>query len=266
MTFTRRVSGGKKRRKEIFRYIKKLCKKVIKHGKTYRELLPEMYEFKTDLSKAQVDVFVKRLDNILNQSAEAIRIANSRIISEKKVGHKEKIFSLYDDNASLIVRGKSGAEVEFGNELLVSEQEDGLITAWKLYKAKTSDTKKFNDIFDDMTSNGYHMEALVTDRGFYGKNNSKKLVDNNIYDCILPKNRTLHAERLKDEKFRKLQKRRSQTESLIATIKNYTGNKLKSTDFEYKKMFVGWAIITHNLVVCSKLKRKKEVDEIKIAS
>ena len=86
---------------------------------------------------------------------------------------------MYDDNASLIVRGKSGAEVEFGNELLVSEQEDGLITAWKLYKAKTSDTKKFNDIFDDMTSNGYHMEALVTDIGFYGKNNSKKLDDNN---------------------------------------------------------------------------------------
>jgi hypothetical protein len=39
----------------------------------------------------------------------------------------DKILSFYDKEVEVIVRGKSGAEVEFGQRLLLTEQEDGLI-------------------------------------------------------------------------------------------------------------------------------------------
>ncbi len=268
MTFTRRQVGGKKRRKELFRLIKKLCRKVVRHGELYRDLLKESYTFKTDLSCAQVMQFVKRMDNVISQSSQAIKIAHARLITGIKTPHKDKIFSLFDDSATLIVRGKSGAEVEFGNELLISEQENGLITSWKLYRSKTSDTKKFDDILCDIKSSKYGITVLVTDRGFYSKNNSKKLDKEDIYDGMLPKNVKLHEERIKEEKFRLLQKRRSQTEARVAIVKQYTGSKLKQKRFENKEAFVGWSILVHNLIGCTKLKEKEEgSDEIeKIAS
>ena len=50
--------------------------------------------------------------------------------------------SLYDDNADVIVRGKSGAEVEFGQKLLITEQVDGLIVDWEVFdKQAPSDSE-----------------------------------------------------------------------------------------------------------------------------
>ena len=44
----------------------------------------------------------------------------------------EKIPSLYEGHAAVYVRGKAGAEVEFGSQLLLAEAECGLITDWEL--------------------------------------------------------------------------------------------------------------------------------------
>ena len=59
-----------------------------------------------------------------------------------------KTLSLYDDTASAIVRGKSGAEIEFGNELLIAEQADGFIVDWQLYEEKTADQRKLGDFLE----------------------------------------------------------------------------------------------------------------------
>lgn len=260
MTLTRRVLDGRKKRKKVFRMIKQLCKIVIKHGYLYRNILEKEYAVITDLSEAQTAQFIQRLDTILNQSFKAIKIAHSRIITGVKIAQKDKILSLYDDNASLIVRGKSGAEVEFGNELLISEQEHGLITSWTLYREKTSDTTKFNDIVDDMTSNGYNMKTLVTDRGFGSKRNDKRLDNEGIYNCMLPKNKELMTKYMKDENYKTLQKRRAQTESRIAILKQFTGNKLRQRLFEYKQMHVGWAVLAQNFIVASKLMNVPEAE------
>jgi hypothetical protein len=46
-----------------------------------------------------------------------IKQAHERIIGGRKVLNKDKVFSLYDEDVQVIVRGKSNAEVEFGNNL-----------------------------------------------------------------------------------------------------------------------------------------------------
>jgi hypothetical protein len=45
----------------------------------------------------------------------------------------KKILSFYDRDARVIVRGKAGNEVEFGQDLLLTEQTDGLIIDWLLF-------------------------------------------------------------------------------------------------------------------------------------
>jgi len=50
------------------------------------------------------------------------------------VGNADKSHSLYDEHVNVIVRHKAGAEVEFGNTLLLTEQEDGLIVDWEFFR------------------------------------------------------------------------------------------------------------------------------------
>ena len=46
----------------------------------------------------------------------ATKQVHERLIGGRKIPNKEKILSLYDADIEVIVRGKSGAEVEFGNK------------------------------------------------------------------------------------------------------------------------------------------------------
>jgi hypothetical protein len=49
--------------------------------------------------------------------------------------------SLYDENVEVIVRGKAGAEVEFGNKLSLVENKQGLIIDYQLHRDNPSDSK-----------------------------------------------------------------------------------------------------------------------------
>lgn len=49
------------------------------------------------------------------------------MIGERVISSEDKILSLYDKDAQVIVRGKAGNEVEFGQGLVLSEQSNGLI-------------------------------------------------------------------------------------------------------------------------------------------
>ena len=48
----------------------------------------------------------------------------------------DKILSLYEQDVRILVRGKAGAEVEFGNALYLAEQADGLIVDYPPPEAK----------------------------------------------------------------------------------------------------------------------------------
>lgn len=58
--------------------------------------------------------------------------AHERIIGGRQVSNAEKILSLYEGHAAVYVRGKAGAEVEFGSQLLLPETRSGLIADWEL--------------------------------------------------------------------------------------------------------------------------------------
>lgn len=133
MTHTRRKKDSKKHRKSILRRIKTLSRRIEKHANRYRALLLKEWE-KTDWSDAQMQQVIRRLDQILDQLPAAIKQAHDRIIGERVMASKDKILSLYDQDAHVIVRGKSGSDVEFGQGLLLTEQRDGLIIDWELLK------------------------------------------------------------------------------------------------------------------------------------
>ena len=253
MTHTRRKKDGKKQRKAVLRTIKKLTNRVEQHAKRYREILCHSWG-KTTWSEAQSQQVVNRIDNILEQLPAAIKQAHERIIGERSVQSKDKILSLYDAEAEVIVRGKAGCEVEFGQRLLLAEQNDGLIVDWKLFKKQSpQDSKMLAPSIDRIEKHFGSINSCSTDRGFSSPDNEKLLASKNIYNAICPKSPKQLEERLLEPVFIARQTRRSGTEARIGIFKNaFLGRPLRSRIFLNKCHAVNWCVLSHNLWVLSR--------------
>ena len=66
---------------------------------------------------------------IIEALPAAVKQARERIIGGRQVANDEKILSLFEPHIHVIVRGKAGEEVEFGNLLVLGEQIDGMLSS-----------------------------------------------------------------------------------------------------------------------------------------
>lgn len=256
MSLVKYKKGAKKKRKYILRLMKKMLKKIALHAVKHKELLLEKCE-SVKLSYKQIKQIVKRIDNILNQLPFAIKQAHERIIGERKVADYEKILSLYEQNIHVIVRGKAGARVEFGNTLSLCEQKDGLIIDWKLYKEKAPHDSKTIVPSIKRIQKGYdnRINSVTGDRGCWAKDNLEYLKENNIKNYICPRSVKEMQERLEDEEFCIFQARRAQTEGRIGIFKNcFIGKPLRSEGFENRERSIALGVLAHNLWLLARLK------------
>jgi hypothetical protein len=248
MSHTRRKKDGAKIRKRIFRRMKKLLKTIEAHARRYYQILDQQWDL-TDLSRKQAEVVLRRIQNVIDQLPNAIWQAHERIIGERRVDNREKILSFYEPDVRVMVRGKSGAEVEFGNALYLVENRDGLIVDWKFLKEQApSDTALVKESIERVSANYGKPDSYVADRGFSSKANSEYLHEQGIYDAICPKSVNALSERLEEPRFRELQKRRGGTEARIGIFKNgYSGRPLRSKGFDHRDHRIRWCILAHNL-------------------
>jgi len=131
MTQKARRAGSRRARKATLRRMKREVKIVQAHARRHRDLLAKRWP-ETDLSQAEAQQIIQRIDTILERLPQAVKQAHERIIGGRQVSNDEKILSLYEGHAAVYVRGKAGAEVEFGSQLLLSETRSGLIADWEL--------------------------------------------------------------------------------------------------------------------------------------
>ncbi len=123
----RRRKDSKSLRKKILREMKRFSGRMAHHARAHRELLDRHRAEKTDLTEAQAAQITGRIDRVLAVLPKARKQAHERIIGGRRVRSDEKVISVYEPAARVIVRGKSGAEVEFGNQLVLGENTGGLI-------------------------------------------------------------------------------------------------------------------------------------------
>lgn len=245
----------KKERKRILRTMKKLVSKVGRHGQRYCDLLLELRD-KTDLSLAQAQVIINRIKNVLSQLPAAIEQAHERIIGERMLPNDEKILSLYEPQARVYVRGKAGADAEFGLQLLLSESAEGLIVDCHLVPDKiANDTKLLKPAIERMRAQlGDDVAGtVVTDRGFASAANDKALEKMHIINATMPRQPDALKTFLEDPDFRKLHARRAQTEARIGIFKNkFIGDHLPTKGIARQRLFIAWAALAHNLWVLAR--------------
>ena len=246
----RRKPGGKKERKRVLRAIKKVSKLVEEHGRRYRDALDRHWK-ESDLTRKEAEVILRRIDNVLEQLPEARRQAHERIIGERQVESRDKILSLYERDVHVIVRGKAGADVEFGNSLFLAENAEGYILDHELKREMSpGDPKWLQQRYPGIKEKcGGQLCGIVTDRGFESKATVRMLEREEIFNGICPKDPKKLSHRMQeDEVFRSAMVRRSQTEGRVGILKNvFLGGTPLAKGFQNRQLQVAWAVLSHNL-------------------
>lgn len=254
MSHARRTKDAKKMRKKTLRLMKKQLRTVEKLARAHLAKLQKQGASK-GLSVETILMLKGKLTDILEQVDAVIHQAHERIIGERRMKNNEKILSLYEPDLHVIVRGKTGAEVEFGNTLFLAEQADGLIIDWRLYKDQAPADNNMLPGHLERTEKQHDitLQGITGDRGFDSADNSKRLADK-IQNNICPRNIEVLNERLSDNEFRAHQTRRAQTEARIAIIMHgFLGNPARKWGYKNKARLCAWGILAHNLWVLARL-------------
>ena len=259
MSQERRRPESRKKRKEILRRMKKLEGRIRRHAKKHQELLRQRWE-QTPWTEKQASRIVERIQRVVDQLPAAVKQAHERIIGERQVKSSEKILSLHEPDIHVIVRGKQGAEVEFGNVLALGEQVDGLIVSWALHKENVSDSKtSIPSVRKALEVTANRTRAVHGDRGTSSAANSRELEKMGVADHLGPGAIGAFREKMQEQEFARGQKRRAQTEGRISIFKNrFPGRPLRMKGFENRRQAVSWAVLSHNLCVLARLRMAQE--------
>jgi hypothetical protein len=255
-----RRAGRKKGRKRVLRQMKQLVGVVRAHARRHRDLLDQQWE-QTEWTRPQAEQILRRIDGVLELLPRAQKQAHERIIGGRPVANDAKILSLYDLDVRVIVRGKAGAEVEFGNTVLLGENRQGIILDYEFYQesAPADSQLLFDSLLRVWEGTGYHVKAAVTDRGFASASNSRTLKEGGTYDGLCPRKPAELSARMKETKFARLQRRRAQTEARIGILKQcFLGRPMRAKGSEHRKLALAWGVLTHNLWMLARMKKTKK--------
>jgi hypothetical protein len=255
-----RSPGSRKKKKAHLRQIKALAKTIAAHARRHRAALDERWA-QTGWSRGQAQQILRRIDGILGQLPAAIKQAHERIIGERPVASADKILSLYEKDLHVIVRGKAGAEVEFGNTLLLGENLDGIIVDHALLRdTSPGDTRLLGESLARIEALRIGpVQGISTDRGFASRANSRLLEEKGIFDATCPRDPAELTRRHRDDAlFAACQRRRAQTEARVGILKNnFLSGQPRARGYGRRAAAVDWAVLAHNLRVIARLPQAK---------
>ena len=257
MTHAWNKVDSQRQRKKTLRQMDRLVGAVRNHARRYRELLDQRWA-QTDWTRPQAQQVLGRMDQVLKQLPKAREQARQRILEGQLVANEEKILSLYEAEVHVIVRKKAGAEVEFGNTLLLVENSQGVILDWELFRdSAPADSALLPRTVGRMEkAYGPKLKALAADRGFDSETNRVGLEEEGIYNAVCPRNPRQLKERNGSWKFKRLQRRRAQTEGRVGILKNvFLGRPMRSKGFGHRELTVTWTVLVHNLWVLARQPR-----------
>jgi hypothetical protein len=260
MTHASRQNDTQRHRKKTLRQMDQLVGTVRNHARRYRQLLTQHWQ-KTDWTQAQAQQVLRRMDGVLKQLPQARKQARQRILQEQPVANADKILSLYEPDVHVIVRKKAGAEVEFGNTLLLAENPQGLILDWELFQERApADSALLPWSLGRMEqAYGPKLKAVAADRGFDNEVNRVGLAEEGIYNAVCPRSPQQLRERSGSWKFKRLQRRRGQTEGRISIVKNvFLSGQVRSKGFTHRALTVTWTVLVHNLWVLARMQLSAE--------
>jgi transposase, IS5 family len=204
---------------------------------------------------------IKLLD-FANQTIQACDQARRRVLAEETVPNGEKLFSLFEPETQLIIRGKVPQPVEFGHRILIVEDGAGFVCHYAVLPRGADDREV---VVKEMTTLqqrlGGQIRSASFDRGFHSPTNQTELANLVAQPC-LPKPGHVQAERQEREatvEFRESRRRHAGVESAIGALQSGNGQeRCRDHTFGGYCRYVGLGVLGRNLHVLGKVLISRE--------
>lgn len=202
------------------------------------------------------------LADLLGQYVPLVRqvIAQTtrRVLDDQNVPASDKIVSLFEPHTAIIQRGKAPPhETEFGRKLWYSEVDGGLVSEYRILKGNPPDERQWQPSLQHHQKLFQHPPKVATaDRGVFSPENEQAARHARVEGVALPQPGAKSEERQAYEAqpwFRAALRFRAGIEGRISSLKRARHlNRCPNRGETGVERWVGWGVITNNLVVIAK--------------
>ena len=165
---------------------------------------------------------------------------------------KNRVVSIFDQEARPIRKGKLKTPTEFGRTVRVDQSEEGYISGYAVHIGSPGDsTQMVPAVEHHRAVFGQVPEQVTADRGMGCPSNDRTLAKLGVRDICLPQPGPLSEARkaLESEPmFAELKKWRAGVEALISLMKRVFGwDRCRFAGTVGAEAWVDWSVLTHNL-------------------
>ncbi len=240
---TRYVSSkSKSRKRKVRRVFRDLINAVERILGIAEEFCCKVRKFR-DLVLSAIGV---EIESYLEAVKTIVDVSKRVVLNGETVPASERTFSIFEQHAELIKRGKRNKRVEFGHKVLICQTKDKFITDYEVMEKQRQDNEHVKEVLERHKKQfGKYPEVLAGDKGFRSEVKEMKKHEKKVKILAIPK-------RVSDwgkELLQPWQSFRAGIEGSISVLKR--GFRLMRCYYQGFKSFsasIGMAIFAHNLV------------------
>ena len=240
---------GRPRRVQLYRELIKTTRVTLAYLHQAAAQLVTPANLAVELWQAKVRHYEPLIERIIAQTER-------RVLAGEPVAAGDKLVSLFEPHADIIVKGSR--EVEYGHKLNLTTGRSGLILDLVVEAGNPADSERLLPMLErHIARHGEAPRQLAADGGFATRDNLSQAKARGIRDMAFHKKRGLRIEDMVRSRwvYRKLRNFRAGIEADISCLKRAYGlARCTWRGLDHFKAYVWSSVVTYNLALFARLK------------
>jgi transposase, IS5 family len=245
---TIQYSRGKAQKEKLYRDLIAATRATMAALQRAARLLAACLTIEAELWRGQVGHYLPLIERIITQAAR-------RVLSGEAVPAGEKLVSLFEPHADIIVKG--GRDVHYGHKLNLATGRSGLILDVVIEAGNPGDAESFLPMLErHIALHGAPPRQTASDGGYASLDNLRQAKALGVHDVAFHKKRGLSIDDMVKSRwvYRKLKNFRAGIEANISCLKRAFGL-LRCTwrGLAHFKAYVWSSVVAYNLALFARL-------------
>jgi transposase, IS5 family len=242
-------SRGQDKKRQLYRELIAAAQATEAELQAVAKGLVEIVGTGAERWRTQVDHYLPLIARIIDQSER-------RVLRGEAVPAAEKLVSLFEPHADIIVKGNRG--VQYGHKLNLATGKSGLILDVVIEDGNPADAERFLPMLDrQIARRGAPPRQTAADGGYASRNNLKQAKERGVQDVAFHKKCGIAVDDMVKSPwvYRRLRNFRAGIEAGISCFKRaYGGARCTWRGLDHFKTYIWSAVVAHNLVLFARLK------------
>ena len=242
-------SRGKAKKRVLYRELIAAVQATRAELQTVAEGLPETVGMAAERWRAGVNHYLPLIARIIDQSER-------RVLKGEAVPAGEKLVSLFEPHADIIVKG--GRQVQYGHKLNLATGKSGLILDIVIETGNPADAERFVSMLDrHIARTGAPPRQTAADGGYASRANLAAAKARGVADVAFHKKCGIAITEMVKSPwvYRRLRNFRAGIEAAISCFKRaYGAARCTWRGLDHFKAYIWSAVVAHNLMLFARLK------------